>query len=72
MSGEIISIETAKKIESLEKENKKMAKIIFKFDAEINKQWKIITETYKLLKNNPNGIKEALEILEHSVNQNQR
>ena len=71
MSGEFISIETAQKIARLERENKEQADIIFKFDAEVNKQWKIITEAYKLLRENPDAIKDALEILKMGVNENE-
>lgn len=71
MLGEFISIETAQKIARLEKENKEQADIIFKFDAEVNKQWKIITDTYKLLQANPDAIKDALEILKMGVNENE-
>ena len=41
MSGEIISIEPAQKIAKLEKENKEMSEIIYKFDVEVNKQFQI-------------------------------
>lgn len=72
MNGEIISIETAQKIARLEKETQEQADIIFKFDAEVNKQWKIITEAYNLLKSNPDAIQDVLEILKEGLNDNQK
>ena len=62
MSGEIISIETAQKIAKLEKENKEMSEIIYKFDVEVNKQFQIIITSYNLLKSNPDAIKDVLNI----------
>lgn len=44
MNGEILSIETAKKISRLEKENSEYEKIICTFDAEVNRLFNIIKE----------------------------
>ncbi len=72
MSGEILSIETTQKIARLEKENKKMSEIIFKFDAEVNKQFQIIRTSYNLLKSNPDAIDDVLNILKEGLNESQR
>lgn len=72
MSGEILSIETTQKIARLEKENKKMSEIIFKFDAEVNKQFQIIRTSYNLLKSNPDAIEDVLNILKEGLNESQR
>lgn len=52
MQGDFLTIETAKKIEKLEKDNKRLSDIIAKFDLEINKQYQIIKESYSYLKIN--------------------
>lgn len=70
--GEILSIETTQKIAKLEKENKQMSEIIFKFDAEINKQFQIIRNSYMLLKSNPDALDTVLDILKEGLNENQR
>jgi len=72
MSGEILSIETTQKIARLEKENKEMSEIIFKFDAEVNKQFQIIRTSYNLLKSNPDAIEDVLNILKEGLNESQR
>lgn len=72
MSGEILSIETTQKIARLEKENKEMSEIIFKFDAEVNKQFKIIRTSYNLLKSNPDAIEDVLNILKEGLNESHR
>lgn len=72
MSGEILSIETTQKIARLEKENKKMSEIIFKFDAEVNKQFQIIRTSYNLLKSNPDAIEDVLNILKEGLDESQR
>jgi 5-bromo-4-chloroindolyl phosphate hydrolysis protein len=72
MSGEILSIETTQKIARLEKENKEMSEIIFKFDAEVNKQFQIIRTSYNLLKSNPDAIEDVLNILNEVLDESQR
>lgn len=72
MSGEILSIETTQKIARLEKENKEMSEIIFKFDAEVNKQFQIIRTSYNLLKSNPDAIEDVLNILKEGLDESQR
>lgn len=72
MSGEILSIETTQKIARLEKENKEMSDIIFKFDAEVNKQFQIIRTSYNLLKSNPDAIEDVLNILKEVLDESQR
>lgn len=51
MNGEILSIETAQKISRLEKENSEYEKIIFKFDGEVNRLFKIIKEADEYIDN---------------------
>jgi len=51
MNGVILSIETARKIARLEKENKEYEEIIIRFDKEINKHLKIIKDAITFINN---------------------
>ena len=44
MNGEIISLETAKHIKSLERENQVLNDMVIIFDNEVNRLFKIIKE----------------------------
>lgn len=50
MNGEIISLETAKHIKSLERENQVLNDMVISFDNEVNRLFKIKQKLIKLLK----------------------
>lgn len=51
MNGEIISLETAKHIKSLKRENQVLNDMVISFDNEVNRLFKIIKEIDKIAKN---------------------
>lgn len=71
MNGEIISLETAKHIKSLERENKVLNDMVISFDNEVNRLFKIIKEIDKIAKNqNNNEVLSAVNKAFSSNNQN--
>lgn len=68
MNGEIISLETAKHIKSLEIENQVLNDMVISFDNEVNRLFKIIKEIDKIAKNQNNN--EVLSVVNKAFSSN--
>ena len=68
MNGEIISLETAKHIKSLERENQVLNDMVISFDNEVNRLFKIIKEIDKIDKNQNNN--EVLSVVNKAFSSN--
>lgn len=68
MNGEIISLETAKHIKSLERENQVLNDMVISFDNEVNRLFKIIKEIDKIAKNQNNN--EVLSVVNKAFSSN--
>jgi hypothetical protein len=68
MNGEIISLETAKHIKSLKRENQVLNDMVISFDNEVNRLFKIIKEIDKIAKNQNNN--EVLSVVNKAFSSN--
>lgn len=68
MNGEIISLETAKHIKDLERENQVLNDMITTFDNEVNRLFKIIKEIDKVAINQNNN--EILSLVNKAFSSN--
>ena len=68
MNGEIISLETAKHIKSLKRENQVLNDMVISFDNEVNRLFKIIKEIDKIAKNQNNN--EVLSVVNKPFSSN--
>ena len=68
MNGEIISLETAKHIKSLKRENQVLNDMVISFDNEVNRLFKIIKEIDKIAKNQNNN--EVLSVVNKALSSN--
>ena len=71
MNAEIISLETAKEIETLKKENGELTEIITKFDRAVNKQYNLIKKILEYCKNTNMTVAEYKKLEEMIEKENQ-